>query len=59
MEKFDNLVVTVSAVAVIVAICTFVRVLCEDAPKTSVEQRLDVLEQKCDSLQRQIDFMVE
>lgn len=50
--------VTFGVIALLTAMVSLVYVLSK--PKApGIVKRVEVLEQKCDSLQRQIDFMVE
>ncbi len=57
MEKIVDAVVALCAVLLVgsIVLATGNR----EKEKTSMEDRITVLEHKCDSLQRQIDFMVE
>ena len=57
MEKIVDAVVALCAILLVgsIVLATGNR----EEEKKSMEERITVLEHKCDSLQRQIDFMVE
>lgn len=59
MERFDNIIVTIGSLVIIALCFTLVYLLTLDVPRPTINDRVNILEHRCDSLQRQIDYMVE